>query len=295
MINKVVMHINYGEDASSSFGKKTIDDICRIAAGIGYDGIQFRGAPPKELSSLSFREFAEEIAKCKKKYGLSEILFGISIAACISEDKEEREKSILEAIEKAQIANDICGTTVCNTFGPRLFSKIPNAPGAPEFHGSAVATPRDWELTADTFARVGREIEKIGVKFAFETHPKYINDTPEASKKLVDLIDSPAVGINMDYGNTVYFASHPSLEETVDIYGDKLYYIHIKNSSPVPGTGTRIATNLGDGEINHRAYLAKLREVGYSGPICIEAPRNGDRLWFAKQDFEYFKFVASSI
>ena len=136
------------------------------------------------------------------------------------------------------------------------------------------------------------ELEKIGVKFAFETHPKYINDTPEATKKLVDLIDSPAVGINMDYGNTIYFPVRPSVEEAIDIYGDKLFYIHLKNSSSIPGTKTRIPTNLSDGEINHRAYLEKLHEVGFCGPICIEAPRSGDRVWYAKCDYEYYKAIA---
>ena len=158
-----------------------------------------------------------------------------------------------------------------------------------------MATQRDWELTADAFAQVGRELERIGVKFAFETHPKYINDTPEATRKLVDLIDSPAVGINMDYGNTVYFPVRPSVEEAIDIYADKLFYVHLKNSSPIPGTKARIPTSLADGEINHRAYLAKLREVGFTGPIGIEAPRTGDRQWYAKCDFGYYKAIAESI
>ena len=294
-MNPVIMHINYCEAASNSFGKRTIDDICRIAADIGYDGIQFRGKAPKEMAELSFRNFAELIADAKKKYGLSDILFGISVADCTSEDKEAREKGIADAIENAKIANDICGTTVCNTFGPRLFSAIPNAPRSGEFNGSAVATEKDWTLTADAFSRVGRELEKIGVKFAFETHALYLNDTPQATKKLVDLIDSPTVGVNMDYGNTVYFPERPTVEETIDIYGDKLFYIHLKNSSPVPGTRARIPTGLGDGEINQRAYLEKLHDVGFTGPICIEAPRNGDRIWFAKQDLEYYKDVVSSI
>ena len=294
-MNKVIMHINYCEAASSSFGNKTVDDICKIAADIGYDGIQFRGKAPKEFAALTFREYATLIAQAKKKYGLSEILFGINVADCTSEDKEERKKGISKAVEDAKIANDLCGTTVCNTFGPRLFSPIPTAPGSGEFHGSAAATQRDWALTADAYAQVGRELERIGVKFAFETHPKYINDTPDATRKLVDMIDSPAVGINMDYGNTVYFPVRPSVEETIDIYGDKLFYIHLKNSSPLPGTKTRMPTNLSDGEINHRAYLQKLYEVGFCGPICIEAPRSGDRLRYAKCDYEYYKSIADSL
>ena len=69
-MNKAIMHINYGELTYSSYGKKTIDDICKQAAEIGFDGIEFRGLPPKQLSSLSFKEYATQIADAKKKYGL---------------------------------------------------------------------------------------------------------------------------------------------------------------------------------------------------------------------------------
>ncbi|MBR2181738.1 MAG: hypothetical protein IJ949_07590, partial [Oscillospiraceae bacterium] len=70
-MNKTIMHINYGEVLGNHFGKKTVDDVCRMAAQIGYDGIEFRGEPPVEMAGLSFREYCEEIAAAKKKYSLS--------------------------------------------------------------------------------------------------------------------------------------------------------------------------------------------------------------------------------
>ncbi len=295
-MNKAIMHINYGEATFASFGNKSIDDICKMASDIGFDGIEFRGTPPKNLEGISFKDYATQIAEGKKKYGLSEILFGIGVGACTSDDKEERSKSIASAIEKVKIANDLCGTTICNTFGSWIRSSITTAPAASyEFHGSAAATQEQWDLTVDAFQQVGRELEKIGVKFGFETHMNYIHDLPAASKKLVDLIDSPMIGINMDYGNTAYFPVRPTVEETIDLYGDKLFYTHLKNSSLVPGSTFRMATGLGDGEINHREYLAKLKEVGFTGPIGIEAPRGGDRVWFAQQDLNYFKSVMAAL
>ncbi len=295
-MNKTIMHINYGELTYNSYGKRTIDDICRMAANIGYDGIEFRGEPPQELENLSFGEYAARIAEGKKKYGLSEIVFGIGVGACCSDDKAVREKSIADAIEKAKIANELCGTTVCNTFGSTFRSAIATAPGtAYEFHGSAAATEKDWELTVDAYQQIGKELEKIGVKFAFETHMFYIHDLPKPTRKLIDLIDSPAIGINMDYGNTAYFSIKPSVEEAIEIYGNKIFYAHLKNSSVISGTSFCIDTSLCDGEINHRAYLERLIGNGFAGPIAIEAPRDGDREWFAKQDFEYFKSVINSI
>lgn len=295
-MNKTIMHVNYGEIVIRSYGKRTVDDICKIASEIGFDGVEFRGVPPKELASLPFKEYATQIADAKKKSGLSEILFGIGVYECANKDEEVRAKAISEAVEKAKIASELCGTTVCNAFGSEIRSSIPSAPPrAFEFHGSGAATPEDWKLTVDTFQQIGKGLEKVGVKFAFETHMLYIHDVPEQVMKLVNMIDSPAIGVNMDYGNTAYFANHPSVEETIDMYGHKLFYTHLKNSTSVPGTNMRMPTALGEGEINHRLYLAKLKEVGFTGPIGIEAPRPGDRIWYAKNDFAYFKSLIASL
>lgn len=295
-MNPLIMHINYCEVSSGSYGKRTIDDVCRIASEIGFDGIEFRGVPPKELAGLSFREYAEQIADCKKKYGLSEILFRINLRQCANFDREIREKDIAEAIENAKIAREVCKTSVFNTTCGEIRTTIPNVPiTSYEFHGSAAATEEQLKLTVDAYQRLGKELEKIDARFAFETHMLYIHDTPEQVVKFISMIDSPMVGINMDYGNTSYFPTRPSVEDVIDMYGEKLFYIHFKNTSPIPGSTLRLPTSLSGGEINHRAYVKKLRETGFSGPMAVEAPRNGDRIQFAKEDFDYIRSVVESV
>ena len=296
MLNKIIMHINYAELPGKPLGGRSIDEICEFAVRCGYDGIEFRGKVPEVLGRISFRQYAELIAKGKANHGLSEVLFRFDLPECTDEDEEKRAAAIEEIIKKAKIAKDVCDTKLCNTTAKKYFSPIKSAPADDyAFHGSAVVSEREWRLTADAYSQVGKALEKIGVKFAFETHMGYIHDLPETSKHLVDIIDSPAVGINMDYGNTVYFSGVPSVEEAIDIYGKKLFYVHMKNSIRVPGDYRRIPTALSDGEINHRTYLSKLLSSGFCGPIGIEAPRSGDRLLYANQDLEYLKSVIESI
>ena len=296
MNNKIIMHINYAERGFGCVGTQTIDDICRFAAKTGFDGIEFRGAIPKDLSVLSFREYAEQIAAGKKKYGLSEILFGIGVRECINSDREVRERDVAETIEKAKIAREVCECNVCNTYSAWITSPISTTPTPGyEFHGSAASKPEQWEMIADAYRRIGEELAKIDLRFAFETHMNYVHDLPAQAKKLVDMIDSPMVGINMDYGNTFLFPTRPTFEEAIDLYGEKLFYVHLKNYTTVAGASKKLATALSDGEINHRAYLEKLRDVGYTGPIAVEAPRPGDRLWFAKCDLAYVKSLMEEI
>lgn len=293
-MNPTIMHVNYGETSFNSYGSNTIDSICRMAADVGFDGIEFRGNPPKDLEGMSFAEYVNQIAAAQKKYNLPNIQFSINIENIYSDDKELRAAGVQKALEKAQFVHDACGTVLCNTAAATIRSTDPTV-GNRDFakHGSAVATQEHWDMTVEAYQQLAKGLEPLGMKFAFETHMNYIHDLPAASKKLVDLIDSPSIGINMDYGNTVYFAGCPTVEEAIDIYGDKLFYTHLKNS--VPAAGDRTPTALSEGAINHRIYLQKLKSVGFDGPIGIEAPRPGDRFWFAKQDFAYYKAVLESL
>ena len=293
-MNPTIMHINYGETSFNSYGSNTIDKICRFAANIGFDGIEFRGNPPKDLADLSFEDYVAQVAAAKAKYNLPHILFSIAIENIFSEDKELRAAGVKKALEKAQLVHDQCGTVLCNTASATVRSTDPTV-GNRDFarHGSAVATQDHWDMYVEGYQQLAKGLEPLGMKFAFETHMNYIHDLPAASKKLVDLIDSPSIGINMDYGNTVYFAGCPSVEEAIDIYGDKLFYTHLKNS--VAAAGDRTPTALSEGAINHRIYLEKLQSVGFAGPIGIEAPRPGDRFWFAQQDLSYYKYILASL
>ena len=291
-MNPVIMHVNYGETSFNSYGSNTVDDICRMAAELGFDGIEFRGNPPKNMAEVSFEDYVNQIKAGKEKYGLPTMMFSIGIPGVYAEDKAERAASVQRALDKARYVQDACGTTLCNTSAATV--RNPNEPySAYHLQGSAIATQDHWDMTVEAYQELAKGLEALGMKFAFETHMNYIHDLPEPSKKLVDLIDSPNVGINMDFGNTVYFPEYPTVEETIDIYGDKLFYTHLKNSVAV--NGTNMATALSEGRINHRIYLKKLQSVGFTGPIGIEAPRPGDRYWFAQQDLAYYKALRASL
>ena len=294
MKNSIIMQINYAERPGGGFGRLSIDDVCARAASLGFSGIEFREKIPASLPIPTFREYVQAIADAKKKYGLTDILFGISTRECANPDASVRASCIADTLEKARIMREIGGAEVCNASANWISSPVPGVPGdSYEFHGSIAATERDWALTVDTYGQIARELETIGLRFAFETHMGYIHDLPSTARRLIDAVGSSALGINLDYGNTVYFPNRPSLEEAIDICGDKLFYTHLKNSVAVRGTNKRMPTALSQGEINHCAYLEKLEDIGYAGPIGIEAPRPGDRWFYAKEDMAYMTYLLS--
>ena len=293
MKNPTILHINFMEIDWIVLGHD-IDTIVKKAVEWGYDGIEFRGYCPANYTG-TVDEYLAEIAAAKKKYGLAHVLFGKGISDCGSDDAEKRAAGIKGAIEFYKRAQDVTGACLFNVFGDLIVHADGRIPaGCYDFGGSHFATEAMWNNTVDSYQQVGKEMEKAGIKLAFETHMNYLHDRPDTAKKLVDLIDSSAVGINMDYGNTIYMTKVPSPADTVKLYGDKLFYMHLKNSIGI-GNYNRIPTSLAEGEINHRIYLKAVKDLGYTGPIGIEAPRGGDREWFARQDLAYFKAVAEEI
>lgn len=287
-MNPVLMHINYCEQG------QTIPEICEKAASWGFSGVEFRQKPGGGLPFSGAEAYLGEVAENARKYGLTKLVFACNALEVCSTEASKRSAAVRNAVEFITAANKIAGATLFNAFAGQFIDR--SIPYGPDYllHGSVLASQEQWQYAAECFAEIGEAAEKLGARLAFETHMSYLHDTPAASAKLVKLIDSPAVGINMDFGNTVYFAGHPAVGECISLYGDKLFDIHLKNSVGVPG-GERIPTGLGDGEINHRQYLSLLKQAGYTGPVTLEAPRPGDREHFVKQDIAYYKALREEV
>lgn len=280
--NPVIMHINYFEQGQS------LEYTVRQTVKLGFDGIEFR----RTIEGKTDKDYLDALKRYSGEYGLKYVLFGSPGIDVMTKELKSRRAEIDGYKRFLELADTRIKLSVIN-FMTGWLSKPGAVSWEYETYGSFCAEDRHWEAAADAC----REIADFAphVKFAFETHMGYLHDLAGSAKKLCELIDRPNFGINLDYGNTVYFA--PSvlqpLEESIDTCGERLYYTHLKNS--VPGSPRRSPTSLSEGDINHRAYLKKLQSTGFDGFIGIEAPRPGDREWFAAEDLAYLKSVMNSI
>ena len=287
MNNTLIMHVNYCEQGQS------IEEMCRKAVGWGFDGIEFRRQRSKVAETPE--QYLNVIAAAVKKSGLRQVLFGGPGVDLMTADAAQRDKNISVAIDFYRLAAERFKLTVCNTMTGQLISKdIPYDYNNYAAHGSALAAPEQWARAAAGFKELGKLAESLGFKFAFETHMGYLHDYPLVAGDLVDRIASPAVGVNLDYGNAFLMANNPPLADTIRKLVPRIFYVHLKNYMPLPAGGW-IATGLADGAINHREYLRLLREAGFTGPVCIEAPRPGDREWFAREDADYIRQLMREI
>ena len=140
---------------------------------------------------------------------------------------------------------------------------------------------------------LGQAAADLGFLLALEMHPAYLHDTLDSTLKLVEMTAHSAVGVNLDYVNFTALPKLPSMSETLEQIGEKLYYVHLKNIY-VPPSGDRLRVGLSEGQVNHREFLSLIDESGYAGPFCLECPRPGDREWFAQQDLAYARSLLTN-
>lgn len=286
MINKIIMHINYCEQGQS------IDEICQKAVAWGYDGVEFRS---KRMGiEEDMNQYLEDIYSGAKKYGLRNIIFGGGNPDVINDDKAVRESSMEYCENFYPRAKEMFDFDVCNLFLGALLNPAKEIPYA-EFskHGSYIAEQVHWSRAEKGLKSLASIAENNDFKFAMETHPNYLHDNIKATMKLVKLSDSDAIGVNLDYINSHVVPGGMSIEDALEAINDRLYYVHLKNIIKL--NDGRIRIGLGDGEYNNRHIMKKLLESGYEGPICVEAPRQGDREWFAQQDLSYIKSVIKDL
>lgn len=79
------------------------------------------------------------------------------------------------------------------------------------------------------------------------------------------------VKINFDPANMILYGSGDPIE-ALGVLGDLVVSVHAKDGLwPAGGVGSLgVEKVLGTGDVGMRRFVAKLREIGYKGPLCIE-------------------------
>jgi sugar phosphate isomerase/epimerase len=278
----IIMHVNYFE---AGYPLATLFDKAKF---YGYQGVELRGF----RADTTTPDYLKEVKAEWDRTGLPHV-----ILACPAElnnpSTEARAASVDKCCDLLRQAAGI-GVKLFNCFTGSLLAE-----GAAytdfDKNGSAAATEDTWQWAVEAYQQIGSVAGEVGLKMGFETHNCYLHDLAAPARQLVDLIDRPAVGLNLDMGNIVINPKGEPMEEVIRILSDKIHYVHLKNLYRPALVGGWIVCGLADGVIDNRTQLRLLREVGYAGPLCLEAPRQGDRDFFARSDIEYIRWVLNGL
>jgi sugar phosphate isomerase/epimerase len=125
------------------------------------------------------------------------------------------------------------------------------------------------EIAYERLRALGDEAASHGVKIAVETHPD-LADNGRVARETMEAVNHPAVGINFDTANVLYYADGPTdtLQELEKVL-PWVISVHLKDYS---GTGPQqwAFPTLGQGHVDFKGVFALLEKQGFSGPVTLE-------------------------
>jgi sugar phosphate isomerase/epimerase len=118
----------------------------------------------------------------------------------------------------------------------------------------------------DTLAKVADLAKARNVTVSFETG----QETADLLKQTLDELKCANLRINFDPANMLLYEKGDPIR-AVELLGPYIRSVHVKDAimTKVPGTwGDEVP--LGQGQVNIKKFIATLKKVGYTGPLCIE-------------------------
>lgn len=133
-----------------------------------------------------------------------------------------------------------------------------------EPHGPQLDILVDWLKEAVKVA------EEYDVKLAVENHIDYTSDE---CVELLDRVNSPYLGLNLDTGNFLRLLDDPV--EGARKLADRVYATHIKDLKPVKGVNATewyffSSTPVGEGLVDNQKLAQILQDAGYQGFLAVE-------------------------
>ncbi|MCO5196088.1 MAG: sugar phosphate isomerase/epimerase [Anaerolineae bacterium] len=142
--------------------------------------------------------------------------------------------------------------------------------------------------------------EEHGVKLAVENHIDYTSDE---CVELLDRVDSPYLGLNLDTGNFLRLLDDPV--EGAKKLANRTLATHIKDLKPVKGLDARewyffSSTPVGDGLVDNQKLAQILYDADYQGFLAVETdslhPDYENREhWAVEQSVANLKKIAAAV
>ena len=157
----------------------------------------------------------------------------------------------------------------CLTLANRLGSPVMTITGGRPADLTALGLPIDppealRQRLLDGLEEVVRMADLAGVDVAFEPEPGQFIETTAQLKGLIDEVNHPRFGANLDVGHAWCAGDDPA--ESVRILGRRIRHLHLEDIKDrrhyhlIPGLG----------EIDFAAIVRALDEIGYAGAAAVE-------------------------
>lgn len=115
------------------------------------------------------------------------------------------------------------------------------------------------------------ELRRYGQFFSFETG----QEPPLIVRRCIEDVGADNMGVNYDPGNLLIYGNGNPVDG-LDLLGDYVRSVHAKDATyPVSGYEPGKETVMGEGQVDMRALIDKLKKHGFNRVMSIEHERKG--------------------
>ncbi len=126
----------------------------------------------------------------------------------------------------------------------------------------------DWDQNFEDYVNAVRACAEVceaaGVGMTIEPHPGRYLANHDGALRLLEHVNSPALGINFDPSHTFPVGDFPNI--SVYRLGKRIKHCHVSDNDAV----TNVHWRPGMGKINWRHMFQALKDVGFDGVVSIE-------------------------
>lgn len=148
----------------------------------------------------------------------------------------------------------------------------------PFLEGSDIKSRKQEKKVIKNISTVSGICHSYGIKLALETELDAKN-----LKMFIKEFDSPYVGVCYDLGNTASYGHNSPWD--IRLLGDLIFEVHVKDRK----VGSSQSVYLGEGDVDFDGCFKALKNIGFNGPMILQANRGEDYLADAKRQLEFVK------
>jgi inosose dehydratase len=134
--------------------------------------------------------------------------------------------------------------------------------------GGQAETAAEAALLRDHLRRLGDAAAARGLIYCCETHPGLCQNGLRM-RETMEAVDHPAVGLNFDTGNILYYNPGADLLSELQHVAALVRHVHLKDHNGCPGSWHFPALGSG-GAVNFAGVRAVLDACGFCGPYSLE-------------------------
>ena len=123
---------------------------------------------------------------------------------------------------------------------------------------------QNWNDMVDVLRQFAEACEERAMRVALEPHPHRMMHNAAGMLRIVDQIESNAIGLNLDPSHLFPMGELPNM--VAYEVGERIFHTHISDNDGQTNAHWRP----GKGKVDWRAFLIALQDIGYDGPLSLE-------------------------